>query len=331
LSRRRKQVLAAITALCVGGGIVYLVLAALNPNQVTTDARPVASGGTKLLGSQLMVRAVDRDDPQLNGRVFVVKGGKPQRLAGRELACERVYFAAGRGLCLATAETGIDYEATIFDSSLSTLHQLPLAGVPSRARVSPDGRYGAMTVFVNGHAYLGAGGFSTATTIVDMHSGKQIGNLESFEVTKDGRPLDAVDFNFWGVTFAADSNRFYATLRTQGHYYLLEGNLRERTMRVLRDRVECPALSPDGTRIAYKSRIGSENRWRLKVLDLATLRAHAVAERRPIDDQVEWLNDETLIYSDGLDVYTTSADGSGEPRLVLRDASSPVALRGPIE
>jgi hypothetical protein len=64
---------------------------------------------------------------------------------------------------------------------------------------------------------------------------------------------------------------------------------------------------------------------------LATLHAHPVAERRPIDDQVEWLNDQTLIYSDGLDVYTTSADGSGEPRLVLRDASSPVALRGPVE
>ncbi len=111
-------------------------------------------------------------------------------------------------------------------------------------------------------------------------------------MTKDGEPLDAVDFNFWGVTFAKDSNRFYATLRTDGHYYLVEGDLRERSMRVLRDRVECPSLSPDGTRIAYKSRIGNQNRWHLKVLDLDTLRAHSVGERRPIDDQVEWLNDE---------------------------------------
>ncbi len=97
---------------------------------MTTDARPQASGGTDLLGSQLMVRAVDRNDPRLNGRVFVVKDGRPQQLAGGELACERVYFAAGRGLCLATAETGIDYEATIFDSSLRPLHELPLGGRP---------------------------------------------------------------------------------------------------------------------------------------------------------------------------------------------------------
>ena len=330
MSRRQGWALAVIAALCVGGGVIYLVVAALNPNPVTTDAHPVAGGGgTELAGSQLMVRAVDRNDPRLNGRVFVVKDGRPQQLAGHELACERVYFAGGRGLCLATAETGVSYQATIFDSSLRALKQLSLAGVPSRARVSSDGRYGAMTVFVNGHAYLAAGGFSTATTLVEMRTGEQLGNLESFQVTKDGKPFDSPDFNFWGVTFAKDSNRFYATLRTNGHYYLVAGNVAQRTMRVLRDHVECPSLSPDGTRIAYKSRIGDENRWRLKVLDLDTLSAHPVAERKPIDDQVEWLNDTTLIYSDSFDVYTVSADGSGAPRLVLRNASSPVALRAP--
>jgi hypothetical protein len=326
LSRQRKLLLVALTALCVGGGVVYLVLAALDPGEVTTDARPIAAGTTELAGSELMVRAVDADDPLLNGRVFVVKQGRPQELTGDDLACERVYFAAGRGLCLATAESGIDYEATVFDSELEPLHTLPLAGVPSRAQVSADGRYGAMTVFVNGHAYLSSGGFSTTTTIVDMRSGEELADLEQFEVTKDGQRVDAVDLNFWGVTFAEDSNRFYATLRTGDHYYLVEGDVSARTMRVLRDRVECPSLSPDGTRIAHKSRIGDENRWQLKVLDLATLRAHPVAEQRPIDDQVEWLGNEALVYSDNVDLYTVAADGSGPPRLVLRNASSPVAL-----
>ena len=81
-------------------------------------------------------------------------------------------------------------------------------------------------------------------------------------------------------------------------------------MRVLRDGVECPSLSPDGKRIAFKSRIGEESRWRLRVLDVATLADHAVAETRSIDDQAEWLDDETLVYSDGDNVYTVPADGA---------------------
>jgi Tol biopolymer transport system component len=151
-------------------------------------------------------------------------------------------------------------------------------------------------------------------------------------VSKDGEPFDAVDFNFWGVTFdPGDSNLFYATLATGGHHYLVEGNVRSRSMRVLRDGVECPSLSPDGTRIAYKSRIGDSNRWHLRVLDVATLSDHAVAERRSIDDQAEWLDERTLVYSDGVDVFTVAADGSGAPHRVLRDATSPVALRGPVD
>jgi hypothetical protein len=97
-------------------------------------------------------------------------------------------------------------------------------------------------------------------------------------------------------------------------------------MKVLREGVECPSLSPDGTRIAFKSRIGDDDRWRLKVLDLDTPSAHPVAESRSIDDQAEWLDDATLVYSDGLDVFTVSADGRGAPRLVLRNATSPVAV-----
>ena len=98
------------------------------------------------------------------------------------------------------------------------------------------------------------------------------------------------------------------------------------TLRVLRDGVECPSLSPDGTQIAYKSRIGDETRWRLRVLDVATLEDHAVAEERSIDDQVEWLDDDTLAYSDEKNVYTVPADGSGEAELLVKDAASPVRL-----
>ena len=328
MGSRNAKILIALVALCVVAGGAYVAAAALGPNQTTTDARPVA--GQVLARSDLMVRAVEPANPRLNGRVFIVDHGKVKQLPG-DLSCERVYYAAGRGICMGIAPSGVDYTAEIFNAKMETLHQIALTGLPSRTRVSADGRYGAMTVFVTGDSYLSSPtAFSTRTTILDMASGKQVDQLEQFKVSKDGKPFDAVDFNFWGVTFdPQDSNRFYATLGTGGVHYLVEGNVRDKTMRTLRNGVECPSLSPDGKQIAYKSRIGKEDRWHLRVLDLATLADHAVAEDRSIDDQVEWLDDDTLAYSDERNVYTVPADGSGEPELLVKDATSPVRLSLP--
>jgi WD40-like Beta Propeller Repeat len=322
---RNGKILIALAALCAAGAVAYVAVAALSPSATTTDARPVASD--VLAHSDLMVRAVDPSNPRLNGRVYEIRDGRVLRERG-DLACERVYFAAGQGICMAVAASGVDYEARTFDASLQTRGTIRLGGLPSRARISADGRYGAMTVFVSGDSYLGnSGAFSTRTYLVDMASSEVLAQLEQFSVERDGRPLDAVDFNFWGVTFdPRDSDRFYATLATGGHHYLVEGSIGGRRVRVLRDGVECPSLSPDGRRIAFKSRIGDETRWRLRVLDLATLEDHPLAEQRSIDDQPEWLDDDTLVYSDGRNVYTVPADGSGEPRLLVRDATSPARL-----
>lgn len=327
MDSRSKKILVALVALFVVAGGAYIAVAALGPDETTTEARPKATD--VLAGTDLMVRAVDPDNTRLNGRVYEVDDGEVKR-GSAELACERVYYAGGRGICMGVAASGVDYDATIFDSDLKPVDEISLTGLPSRARVSGDGRYGAMTVFVTGDSYLESPtAFSTRTTIVDMSDGGQIGQLEQFEVSKDGKPFDAVDFNFWGVTFAKDPNRFYATLGTAGEHYLVEGNVREQSMRVLRDGVECPSLSLDEKRIAYKSRIGDEHRWRLRVLDLDTLEDHAVAESKSIDDQVEWLDDETLAYSDEVNIYTVPADGGGEARLLVRDATSPVRLTTP--
>lgn len=325
MGSRNAKILVALVALCVVAGGAYVAVAALGPNETTTDARPQA--GAVLARSDVMVRAVEPSNPRLNGRVFLVDHGKVKQLPG-DLSCERVYFAAGRGICMGVAPSGVDYTAQIFDAKMQTLNTIPLSGLPSRARVSADGRYGAMTVFVSGDSYLESStAFSTRTYVVDMANGKAIEQLEQFSVSKDGRPVDAIDFNFWGITFdPKDSDRFYATLGTGDHHYLVEGSIKGREMKVLRDGVECPSLSPDGKQIAYKSRIGQSNRWHLRVLDVATLKDHGLAETHSIDDQAEWLDDHTLAYSDGTNVYTVPADGSGEPGLLVRDASSPVRL-----
>jgi hypothetical protein len=325
MDSRSKKILGVIVALCAVGAVAYIAVAALGPNETTTEARPRA--GALLAGTELMVRAVDPDEPTLNGRVYVLDDGHLRKEPG-DLACERVYFAAGHGICMGVAPSGVEYTASTFNAKLQRQHTTTLTGLPSRTRVSSDGHYGAMTVFVTGDSYLSSPtAFSTRTTILDMRSGKPLGQLEQFKVSKDGAPFDAVDFNFWGVTFdPSDSDHFYATLGTGGVHYLVEGGVSEGAMTVLRDGVECPSLSPDGKQIAYKSRIGDEARWHLRVLDVATLEDHAVAEERSIDDQVEWLNDDTLVYSDGRNVYTVPADGSGASEVLVHDATSPVRL-----
>jgi hypothetical protein len=249
-----------------------------------------------------------------------------------DYACSRLHMAAGYGLCLAEQQDdpfGSPYRARVFGPDFRTVHELPLAGLPSRARVSPDGRFGASTVFVNGDSYA-TGAFSTRTSIYDMAAGTSLGDLETFAAFKDGKRFQSVDFNYWGVTFARQSGRFYATLGTGGHTYLVEGDVATRTVKVLRDGVECPSLSPDGRRIAFKQEVSGggllEVKWRLSVLSLDTLEDHPLAETRNVDDQAEWLDDGTVLYSVESDIYAVAADGTGTPRLFTPRADSPAVL-----
>jgi hypothetical protein len=251
---------------------------------------------------------------------------------GREtlasLRCERVHFDAGSGVCVSRGGGfASGYRARLFGADLRVRHELDLDGVPSRARVSRDGRYAAVTMFVTGHSYAAAGAFSTQTTLIDVEGGRAIADLEDFTVSRDGRVVTAEDVNFWGVTFEDDGDHFYATLATGGRTYLVRGSIHDRTMRTLHENVECPSLSPDGTRIAYKKRVGSGSRpWRLTVLDLATMRETPLSERGGFDDQAEWLDDERVVYGMDRDVRVAAADGSGSPRVLRAAADSPAIV-----
>jgi hypothetical protein len=248
------------------------------------------------------------------------------------LRCERVYFAAGQGLCLtANRRTVTRYSAVTFDEDFRPRHTFQLRGMPSRVRVSPDGRYAAYTIFITGHSYA-AGSFSTKTVLIDMTVDKEMAELEQFTVWRDGQVIHTPDFNFWGVSFATDSNRFYATLTTGGIPYLVEGDIAARTARVLYKHVECPSLSPDNTRIAFKRL--TDRGWRLHVLELATMNDTPLsAETRSVDDQVEWLDERHILYTPMVDtptgenVWVLATDGSEPPRLLLSLAYSPVVIR----
>jgi hypothetical protein len=289
------------------------------------DARRVRLEG--LARPLVVFQHVVRDDDYAHVAVSPATG-RPGSRTITPLVCERVHFAGGRGLCLMPRRSlGIRYTAKVISSDFRVLDEIALTGLLSRARVSPDGRYGASTSFVTGHSYAQPGAFSTQTTLIDLAGGRKLAELEDFEVTRDGRHFDAIDHNFWGVTFARDSNRFYATLATRGKTYLVEGDVAARTLHVLHENVECPSLSPDETRLAYKKRVGRKG-WRLHVLSLGTMAETALAETRSIDDQVEWLDDERILYGTAKgDVWTVPADGTGAPTKYLAGALSPAVLR----
>src|SRR5262249_48869127 len=154
---------------------------------------------------------------------------------------------------------------------------------------------------VVGHAYAAPGQFSTATTIIDLKAGKPVADLEKdFTVTDGGKVMDERDRNFWGLTFAGDDDTFYATLATGPKTWLIKGSISKRRAETIHENVECPSLSPDGTRIGYKKAVShNPTKWRFHVLDLATGKETPLSETRSVDDQLAWLDNSHLLYSDG--------------------------------
>ncbi|MGW5847209.1 TolB-like translocation protein [Streptomyces sp. NPDC055254] len=332
---RRLLVFAAAVLLLAALGTVLVLRAASRAEQPRAGAPVIVPGPVTLARPDTLAFLNGGRGPG-RGALVTVPVQEPQ--AGRAasaLDCRRFHAAAGTGVCLRSAPGALaqDNTAVVVDADLRTRRSFPLAGTPSRARVSPSGRFAAWTVFVSGESY-GAAFFSTRTAIVDTRTWALEPDLEKFSVLLDGRSYSSPDVNFWGVTFARDDDTFYATLATAGQTHLVKGSVSGRTVTTLAKNVECPSLSPDETRVAYKKRVRpGASLWREHVLDLATLREHPLAEKRSVDDQAAWLDDRTLAYAlpaedaaDGTDLWTVPADGTGAPRLLVRDASSPARL-----
>jgi dipeptidyl aminopeptidase/acylaminoacyl peptidase len=326
-SARRTRLFGALVAACVVAAVVAIVAAAgAGRTRAAQDTVLDARGEHQ---PRLLVRNLDRDKPATFGQIAVsaLTPGAARTLL--PLRCDRVAFGAGSGICLARG-TGFasGYRARVFGAGLKTRGEVEVDGIPSRARVSPDGRYGSVTLFVAGHSYADTSGFSTTTTLIDLRTARRIAELEDFTATRDGRTITAPDVNYWGVTFARDHDRFYATLATGGKQYLVEGSVSARTVKTIHDGVECPSLSPDGTRIAYKQRAGpGGKRWRLTVLDLRTMRETPLAETRSVDDQAEWLDDGHVLYGLDESIWAVPADGGGRPTTYARNAESPAVVR----
>lgn len=340
--RARNAVLAAIVAIAVVAVAVVAIVQARQARErdgAPTDVA-LAVAGAFDGGPRIVFRSTAPGE--LFGRVAIVGLEDP---AGprdvTDVACDRVYAVDGRASCLRT-ERGIatTFSATILDAQWQPLISWPLPGIPSRTRLSDDGSRMSSTAFVTGHSYATTG-FSTETVVHgldDPADPEDFGNLEFYRLTLDGSEIAPVDRNMWGVTFV-DEVTFYATAQSQtlGRTWLVRGDLEARTLEVVAEGVECPSLSPDRTRIAFKSDVDPGNgiHWTPAVLDLASGEVRVLAaEATSIDDQIEWLDDTTVLY--GLprpdqpgvtDVWALPTDASAPPQVLIPEAWSPAVIR----
>ncbi|QES05529.1 hypothetical protein DEJ44_07800 [Streptomyces venezuelae] len=320
-STRTRVWILVLALLILGGGATAYTLRAATGREAaatgTADPGFTLDAGT----GALYVRDTT------SGRIARVDPSAPGGRVVGGPSCDRFHAAGGTALCL-QRRPGVPARsyALVLDRQLREVRRIGLPGIPSRARVSASGNMLAWTMFATGDSYARSA-FSTRTSILDLRTGYLVKNMEQIPLTLGGRRHHAPDVNYWGVSFAADDNRFYATVSTGGRTHLVEGDMRGWSARALRENVECPSLSPDGTRLAFKKRVsdGPDEPWRLYVYELATGREHAVAERRGIDDQALWTDGDTLAYGYGGGVWTVPADGTGAPRQRAAGASSPAA------
>ncbi|SFQ98353.1 hypothetical protein SAMN04488564_101608 [Lentzea waywayandensis] len=313
----RLTVTVAAILVVIGGTTAYVVTAA-------TDAKQ--SGGTEQVTQAKVGDLLFVDLAGGQNRVEKLADGGARTQT--ELACQRFYAAGGTSVCLKLAGPGPTYAAEVSRGG-KPVKTIALPGIPSRAKVSQSGNVVSWTSFVTGDSYSVPGGFSTRTGFFDVRTGETVESLEHFAATVEGALLTASDANYWGLTVGSDDRTFYATLASGGFTWLVKGDLTTRSVTSLRRDAECPSLSPDGTKVAYKKRIGRLGPWDLAVLDLATNTEKRLPGTAGIDDQATWLTETELAFAAVPKdaklpaVHVVPADGSQNARVLITDATSP--------
>lgn len=252
-----------------------------------------------------------------------------------ELECDRLDLNANGGLCL-DSDSGLagSGRGLILNASLNPTLRFGI-NLPSRAAVSPDGEVVAWTGFALGHSYLDVGEFATTTQLIEVERG--IGaNLETAFAAFDleGQQVDNPERNYWGVTFA-DSDTFYATLGIGPDTSIIEGSVSTSRIQVVHENATCPEISPDGSTLVVKE-LRDGDRFQLVAIDLASGARRDLGEVRSVEDQVEFLDNSTIIYglpneAEGTDaqpawdVWALDLNG-GSPQLIIPFADSPAAI-----
>ena len=152
-----------------------------------------------------------------------------------------------------------------------------------------------------------------------------------------GSRIAPIDRNYWGVTFAADDDHFYATVAFGGRDPPGSRADLDPAVDTMRTDAECPSLSPDGTRVAYKKR-GDRGPGRLAARharprdrqgDASSPRAAASTTRS------SGSTTQRIVYgmpgqgsnAAQTDVWVVAADGTGSPAVLIEKAWSPAVVR----
>lgn len=278
----------------------------------------------------LLVRSM-RTDASF-GKLLLVPLAAPDGPAYEApLRCDRAAMAGTRGVCLSMEGSGTPaHYLDVFDERFARVHRIPLAGVPNRIGLARTRDLAAVSVAEHTHDDP-AVDFVPRTIVVDLRTGEVVADLADFRFAGSSAPGPRPP-GIWGVTFADDGDRFFATLEAPDAQYLVEGRLSTRSGRTVRRDVESPALSPDGSRIVYKQRVGIADPPTLRLYDLRTGADVALAaEPRSVEDHVEWLDADRILYHltgpSGADVWVLRVDGTEAPRMLRARAYAPAIVR----
>lgn len=316
----RRLLVTAIGLLAlVGGAITYVVQA--RDGGASENAVPVVTGQPMALDGKTLFFRNLADGPDAGKLAAVPVGDADAARRVGDLHCDRFAAAHDTAVCLRLKPGSLPplTDLIVLDGSLHEKHRETLPGTPSRARVSPDGRIVSWTMFVSGDSYA-ATGFSTRSGLYQVDTGRMVKTVEELAVFIGGKRYFASDVNYWGITFGADGNRFYVTMASKGKTYLIEADFRAYRGTAIAENVECPSLSPDSRRIAYKQKVASGT-WRLAVLDLTTRQVMHPPETRSVDDQPVWQGNSTLLYPIGKDIWSVGL--STPPKLLIAQAATP--------
>ena len=329
MTGRRTWQFAAVAVLLTG--VAYLV-ASVQSGSPRRGRSALVLGSVVMRPPFLVFRNLSSDDAHGRVAMLSLRPGELTRHVS-PLSCARVHYARGTGLCLVQEQVQGQsaFTAYTFDQTLTRRNRIVLRGVPTRARVSPDGRRATITTFAEEESPEGER-LATDSMIIDVRSGRVIASLRDFQVIHDQQPPITGVIDIGSVAFEDDGDRFFATLSTETERYLVAGSVQERRVTAIRPGIANEALSPDGNHLAVKRLIGDRGFWQLGVIDLRTWTERDLNQGpRSIDDQVEWLDNNHVMYHDTAQdttaLWMLPIDGVSGPSIFVRDAFSGTTQR----